>query len=202
MFALLAMLLTLWNCDRTEPDVRVRIEENLLEWVRPFSTDGEITNYISSTGEETTAEVLITSVDNLSVFADCQIDGQTRQCQYASAAIEFAAVNGEAYNLSVLVSGKGSLWIMPAKSGGITTPILVWNEIEGIFNEGFSDLFTTVKVDDFVFEGNLVEAFIILQDERNLISGQQVLAPKRAVLVEGIGFVEWEDFSDITYSLQ
>ena len=105
-------------------------------------------------------------------FADCQFNGTTRQCQYAFAAVEFNSAEGERYNLSIALSGLNNLWLMPERQAGLTNPIFFWNSADGRIEEDYPSAFNTFKDDTYLYKGNIVEAVIISQNERNFIFDQ------------------------------
>ena len=188
-------------CTNPEEEGNISINSSFLDWINPYATDGEIIQFQSSGGTSSEVEILVTSVDNLAFFADCQIDGTTRQCQFVSAALKFTPRDStDQYHLAFAITAPNKLWIMPSAQGGLSTPLLSWEEESGILEEAFPNLFTVDKVDDYSFENNLHEAFIITQGERNDF-WWGVTVPKKVVILKKRGVVEWEDFQGNTYNL-
>jgi hypothetical protein len=119
----------------------------------------------------------------------------TRQCQFLTAAFDFISPDDSTdYNISIAITAPSKLWLMPASSGGLSTPICTFENMDKVFEEGFPTSFNVRFDNDFNYRGIEYEAIILDQINR-LDFWWGITLPKKIVLVKNIGIVEWEDFS-------
>jgi hypothetical protein len=171
-----------------------------LGWISSFQSDLQTISYESQASFSGEIIVQSTSENESPYFSDCSIDMVTMQCEYRSAIFSFHSPQDSIMHISLILVGNDKILLMPTNQGGVTDPIVSYSASDDLLRQSYRSFFTVSLIPDYLHNGRTKEALEVVHLTRRTYF-DNVLPPKRFVIVKGSGFVEWEDYNGNTYSI-
>lgn len=137
----------------------------------------------------------------MSRMVDCQIGGQTRQCQFQSIAIELISpYDSVSRYLTMLLYPDHQVSITPHDAGRLINQIIRFNASKEEFEQITPpELYETKYVADYNFESLSVSALIATTVDREAI--WYARPPHSFVWAKGIGVIRWTDYEGNVFEL-
>lgn len=196
---LLVFCLSLTSCDDDDglaPGTAV--DNGLRVWLESYSERyrGQELNYGPNN-----RTVINNKTEFLSRGFDCTGEGLIADCQYESVALELKSLpEDEIYSLTIMIMSGNNLLVNVGHHGSFANEVFRINfDTQELFE--YAGFYSINYQESFRYDNESLRAFEVL----TMTEEPPILAfnpPKRFILVEGHGVVEWEDYSGNVFHLQ